>query len=123
MQQRTEELAAMLAMLLPVSTLQSLEGNRFESNRIGIWRNSPQIHVTATADELRRSPVDIQTPNGALMAIVSSQPLPVHREPNIRFVILRAGEQQVAFPVVLDLRDGTLVSLQHQRALEGVKIS
>jgi hypothetical protein len=62
-------------------------------------------------------PVDVNAPDGAVVAVVGAQALAVQREPHVRLLVLGGGEEQVALAVVLDLRDRTLVALQENRSL------
>lgn len=69
-------------------------------------------HITGAGHELSRRPVTIHAPDCALMAIECAQTFAIQGEPNIWLRILGAGKQQITLTVILDLRYGTLVSLQ-----------
>lgn len=57
--------------------------------------------------------VDINTPESTRMSIVGAQPLAIEGIPHSRRCIFCDTEQQVAIAVILDLSDGTLMTVQH----------
>lgn len=123
---RMADLQAIDAMIEPRSTSQILE-----SMRIGRYTGTLRVgldyllcgHVTAAGHHAGRGPVHVQAPHGTLVTIVRAQALPVGGPPDVRRGILRAGEQQVALAVVLDLCYRSVVALQQQRFLQEEKDS
>lgn len=43
---------------------------------------------------------DVQVPNRSVVPVVATKSLPVMREPNVRFVVLRGGKEEISVPVV-----------------------
>jgi hypothetical protein len=70
------------------------------------------LHAGAAA----RRTVHVQAPDSAAVAVVGADALPILRVPERRHVVLAAGEEEVAVPVVLDHRQRALVALDHDRA-------
>ena len=64
----------------------------------------------------------IQTPQGTIMSNVSTKPFSIHGVPNSWFVIFSAWKDEISFPVVLDLRDRSLVTMKQQRFLKENKV-
>ena len=54
----------------------------------------------------------IQTPQGTIMSNVGTKPFPIHRVPNSWLVIFSTRKDEISFPVVFDLRDGSLVAMK-----------
>ena len=71
------------------------------------------MHVSAAVKDT----VDVDAPDGAGVPGEGAEPFAVQRVPHTRGRVLRAAEQQVTLAVVLDLRDRTVVAVQHQRLL------
>lgn len=61
--------------------------------------------------EVHGLPVDVDTPDGSVVAVVRAQTLAVYREPYVRLLVFGRREQQVSISVVLDLSDRSFVSL------------
>ena len=59
---------------------------------------------------MRRLTVDVEGPYGAFMAIVGAETLAVVGEPDVDDMVLRAGEEKVAFAIELDLCEGSFVA-------------
>ena len=57
-------------------------------------------------------PVDVNAPDGTVAAVVGAEAFAVDGEPGVDGLVLARREEQIAFPIVLDLRDRTLVALQ-----------
>ena len=72
----------------------------------------PDRVVGGAREEVLGLPVDVETPDGSLVAVVGSQPLAVDGVPDVGLPVLGAGEEQVTFAVVLDLGDGLFVTVQ-----------
>ena len=54
--------------------------------------------------------VDVNRPDGALMSVIRAQPLAIVGEPDVNDVVFRAGEEEVALEVELDLCERALVA-------------
>lgn len=61
--------------------------------------------------------VNVNGPNGPVVPDIGAKTLAVVREPNVNELVLGHGEQQVALAVILDLSQGTGLTLQKDRFL------
>lgn len=58
---------------------------------------------------------NIAAPDGSIVAAVGAEALAVVGEPDGGGVVLGAGEEKIALPVVLQEREGPLVALHQNR--------
>ena len=63
-----------------------------------------------TVGDCEKRTVDIDRPDRSVVAVVSSETLAIVREPDVDYVILRAGEEQVSLFVELDLGQRSFVA-------------
>ena len=71
-----------------------------------------QCQLSASQDT-----VDVDAPHRAGVSLVGAEALPIDRVPDVGLVVLGTGQQKVSLAVVLDLSDGAVVAVQHQRLL------
>lgn len=71
--------------------------------------------ICATGDEAGGVTRDVAAPNGAVVAAVGAEALAVVGEPDVRGVVLGAGEEEVAVAVVLEEGQGPLVPFHQNR--------
>lgn len=68
--------------------------------------------IGRTRHEVNSLPVDVNAPDGTVVAIVRAQSFAVDREPHVGLFVFGRREQQVSISIVLDLRERSLVTLQ-----------
>lgn len=71
--------------------------------------------VGAAGDEADGVAGDVAGPNGAVVAAVGAETLAIVGEPDSGGVVLRAGEEEIAFTVVLEERQWPLVAFHQNR--------
>lgn len=62
--------------------------------------------------------VDINVPNGSVVASEGTQSLSIQRVPDIRLRIFSTWKYQISLPVVFDLSDGPFMSMKQYRFLK-----
>ena len=73
---------------------------------------SPDGVVSSSRQEVLGLPVDIETPDGTAVAVVSPEPLSIDGVPDIGLPVFGTREQEVTLSVVFDLSDGLFVTVQ-----------
>ena len=73
---------------------------------------SPDGVVSSSRQEVLGLPVDIETPDGTAVAVVSPEPLSIDRVPDVGLPVFGTREQEVTLSVVFDLSDGLFVTVQ-----------